>query len=122
MENNKSLFTASLIVSVVAVLISGISMYYLFSITDRVNELLSDSERLSESVAKLAETQEDGEEIFVLREHEEKIGVFDTSGVLVDVIDVRVSSLPETDRELLRYGIYAFSRGELISLIEDYSS
>lgn len=122
MDNHKSLFTASLIVSVVAVLISGLSLYFLFSITDQVSELRAGADRLSNSVAKLAETCPDSEEVFVLREFEGIIGVFDTSGVLIDVIDVQVISLPEADREMLQRGIYAFSRLELMSLIEDYNS
>ena len=62
-----------------------------------------------------------GEVLFVAKEYEEKIGIFDTSGCLVQTIDIYTKTLPKTDRALLREGIELRSEDELISLIEDYS-
>ena len=61
------------------------------------------------------------EVLFIAKEYEEKIGIFDTSGCLVQTIDIYTKTLPKTDRALLREGIELRSEDELISLIEDYS-
>ena len=60
--------------------------------------------------------------LFVVKEYEEKIGIFDTEGRLLQTIDIYTKTLPKTDRALLREGIELRSASELDSLIEDYSS
>lgn len=120
MDNNKGLNAAVLVAAIAAFLISAASLYYTITLSGQVAALTEGTEILNSTVAGLAET-EAKEEIFILREYEGVIGVFDNAGVLTDVIDVQVKSLPETDREMLEAGIYAFSRGELIALIEDYT-
>lgn len=59
--------------------------------------------------------------LFIAKEYEEKIGIFDTAGRLLQTIDIYTKTLPKTDRALLREGIELRSEAELISLIEDYS-
>jgi hypothetical protein len=113
--------SAALIVALAAVLISAISLYFIVSVSVQLDRLTENAAKLSLSVSELAAGSETDEEIFVLREYEGVIGVFDSSGVLVDIINVQVISLPEADRRMLESGIYAFSRGELLSLIEDYT-
>ncbi|HOA84781.1 MAG: hypothetical protein GX057_04315 [Clostridiales bacterium] len=122
LENDKrELTTAALIVALAAVLISAISLYFIVSVSVRLDRLTTEAEKLNSAVSELAAGEETGEQVFVLHEYEGVIGVFDSSGVLVDIINVKVMSLPEADRKMLESGIYAFSRGELLSLIEDYT-
>lgn len=59
--------------------------------------------------------------LFVAKEYEEKIGIFDIEGHLLQTIDTYTKTLPKTDRALLREGIELRSEAELIALIEDYS-
>lgn len=59
---------------------------------------------------------------WMLREHNGKIGIFSTeSGELLEVLEVHIKTLPTADRALLREGISARSKKELLSLIEDYT-
>ena len=67
-------------------------------------------------------TEDSGEVLFIVREYEEKIGIFDRHGKLLRIIDIYTKTLPKTDRALLREGIELRSQAELDSLIEDYSS
>lgn len=60
--------------------------------------------------------------VWIVREYEERIGVFSENGELVRVIDVYTKTLPEADRRLLREGIRVTSEKQLYSIIEDYSS
>lgn len=76
-------------------------------------------ENIPESEAK-TETIE--ERIWIIREYEGRIGIFSEGGVLLDVIDVYVKTLPETDKNLLRDGIRITSDQALRAIIEDYSN
>ena len=58
----------------------------------------------------------------IVKEYEGKIGIFTEDGALVNIIDVYVKTLPETDRRLLREGIKVLSEQELRSITQDYSS
>ena len=58
---------------------------------------------------------------WILRSHGERIGIFDENGILLEVLDVQIKTLPKADQLLLEEGIYANSRELLNSLIEDYS-
>ena len=60
--------------------------------------------------------------IWIVREYEEKIGVFSENDELLLVIDTYTKTLPETDRRLLKEGILITSREALYSIIEDYSN
>ena len=82
--------------------------------TDQVYVLLDVEEETKEASAPPAV-------LFIAREYEEKIGIFDTDGRLIQTIDIYTKTLPKTDRALLREGIELRSEDELISLIEDYS-
>ena len=60
-------------------------------------------------------------EIFTLKSYKGKIGIFDSSAKLIDVIEVYVKTLPSTDRRMLEEGIEVSGREALISAIEDYT-
>lgn len=62
------------------------------------------------------------ESTWVVREHEEKIGVFSEDGVLLRVVDVYTKTLPRADRVLLREGIAVTSRQDLYALMEDFGA
>ena len=57
-----------------------------------------------------------------VREHEEKIGVFDQNGTLLEVWNVYTKTLPKADRVMLREGVALYSEAELVRLREDYTS
>lgn len=56
-----------------------------------------------------------------VRSYNGVIGVFDEDGRLIEVIDVYVKTLPETDRRLLEEGFTINSMKQLASIIEDYT-
>ncbi len=60
------------------------------------------------------------ESTWVVREYEEKIGIFSEDGALLRVVDVYTKTLPRADRVLLREGIAVSSRQDLYALMEDY--
>ncbi len=60
-------------------------------------------------------------ESFVLREHENIIGIFDTDGNLLGSINLPTVTLPAVERARLTEGIKVESREELERLIESYS-
>ena len=67
-----------------------------------------------------SETEE--ERIWLIREYEGRIGIFDEDGTLLDMIDIYVKTLPETDKRLLKDGIRITSEQALRAIIEDYSN
>ena len=75
-----------------------------------------------EHTENLPETTISEDVLFIVKEYQEKIGVFDTSGRLLSTIDIYTKTLPKTDIALLKEGIKLRSEAELHSLIEDYSS
>jgi len=58
---------------------------------------------------------------WVVRAHDEQIGVFDSEGELEYVVDVYLFTLPQADRELLEQGIHVYDEAELAALMEDYT-
>ncbi len=58
---------------------------------------------------------------WIVREHKERIGIFNSDNVLIHVIETHIKTLPVADRDLLREGIWVSSRKELLSIIEDYT-
>ena len=59
---------------------------------------------------------------FWVREHEGVIGVFGVDGELEYTVEVYIKTLPEKDRQLLKNGIYAASREELLEILGDYNA
>ena len=61
------------------------------------------------------------EDIYVLREHEQRIGIFDADGQLIGTVNLPIVTLPRSEQDRLARGIEVFSREELERLIESYS-
>ncbi len=67
------------------------------------------------------ESEESLEEGWIIKEHDQKIGIFHLDGSLLCVLDTYTKTLPKADRDLLREGISVFTKQELYALIEDYT-
>ena len=61
------------------------------------------------------------EERWTVKAYNEKIGIFNSDGELVEIIDTHIKSLPSKDQALLREGFEVNSKKELYSVIEAYS-
>ena len=61
------------------------------------------------------------DEVYIIRQHMEMIGIFKEDGSLVEVIEVYVKTLPEADRRLLGEGFEVIGDSKLNSVIEDYT-
>ena len=59
--------------------------------------------------------------LWLIKEHNEKIGIFDKNGALIKLIDVYTKTLPKNDRLELQKGFWVSSEKELYSIIEAYS-
>ncbi len=59
---------------------------------------------------------------FWVREHEGVIGVFGIDGELEYTVEVYIKTLPEKDRQLLKNGIYAKDKTELLEILGDYNA
>lgn len=103
----------------------AVTLILFFNLNKQVDELRVDSKEIELKVAKITELNDeianDETVTFILKNYNGVIGVFDQSGILTDIIDVDIKSLPEQDRTMLEAGIWARSRQELASLIEDYT-
>ena len=60
-------------------------------------------------------------EKWLIKEHNEKIGIFDNDGRLIQVIDTYVKTLPKIDRDELKEGFWLNDKNKLYSVIEAYS-
>lgn len=69
-----------------------------------------------------AEKDTPEKKLWIVREYEERIGIFSDNGELLDVIDIYTKTLPATDQNLLREGIRISSEQALRAIIEDYSN
>ena len=58
---------------------------------------------------------------WTVREYNNKIGVFNENGVLLEVIETYIKTLPKAEQELLREGFEVSTKEELYSIIEDYT-
>ncbi len=61
--------------------------------------------------------------LYTLGEYDGKIALFKKGGSMpIEIYDVFVSSLPEEEKDKIREGINADSDGEILKIIEDYTS
>ena len=60
-------------------------------------------------------------ESWTVKAYNEKIGIFDSDGELVEIINTYIKALPSKDQALLREGFEVNSEKELYSVIEAYS-
>lgn len=58
---------------------------------------------------------------WIIRAHDDRIGVFKATGELDYIVDVHIFSLPPSDQELLKNGIWVSDEKELAALMEDYT-
>ena len=86
---------------------------------DSVNNSIDSFEN---SIDNGGDNQGSGEKtVYILKEYNGIIGVFDERGNLMKTINTAVSSLSAQDREQLTHGIITTSNEELAGLIEDLS-
>lgn len=58
---------------------------------------------------------------WIVKAHDEQIGIFGLNGELEFVLDVYLFTLPDSDQAILRDGIFVSGRERLTALIEDYT-
>lgn len=125
MENKNVHIAVWSIMLTFSLVLGAVTLILFFNLNKQVDELRVDSKEIELKVAKITElndeTASDETVTFILKNYNGVIGVFDQSGILTDIIDVDIKSLPEQDRTMLEAGIWARSRQELASLIEDYT-
>lgn len=61
------------------------------------------------------------EKTWIVKAHEEQVGVFDLNGELEFLLDVYLITLPDADQKLLREGIIVSGQEQLTALVEDYT-
>ena len=107
----KSLMTVTGIILLICIMITGLS-------TAAPSEKSFLSEISAEEQPSTA-----NEDKYRLSVYENKVAAFENGkDYPIYISDVYLSTLPETDRELLKKGIYAPDRKALNRLIEDYCS
>jgi hypothetical protein len=113
-------------VTVLAVLLVVASGILLASREDEAAETLPLGETVSGVPMPLpgAEPPPTGEWLYVIREYEGRVAVFERSAPDTPeiVYDTLVKFLPDYDRAALREGIPVKDLGELVSRVEDYIS
>ncbi len=74
------------------------------------------------STVLFSETSTAAASVYTLKEFNGKLAVFETgTDSPLEVFSILVSSLPEGDRDMLKTGIKANTKAELLRLIEDYT-
>ena len=68
-----------------------------------------------------SETNTNSNTVWIVKEYNERIGIYDSNGILLDVIETYVKTLPTTEQQLLKEGFEVSSEKELYSVIEDYT-
>ena len=86
---------------------------------DKYGVLMKEIQGLDTKFVSIEVEESDG---FWVREHEGIIGVFNVVGELEYTVEVYIKTLPKKDRELLKNGIYAASREELLEILGDYNA
>ncbi|HOD02299.1 MAG: hypothetical protein BWY46_01979 [Firmicutes bacterium ADurb.Bin300] len=96
-----------------------------FVILSALNEpelLKNNNETSGSSTVLFSETSTTVASVYTLKEYNGKLAVFETgTDCPLEVFSIFVSSLPETDRDMLKTGIGANTKAELLRLIEDYT-
>ncbi|MBE6535902.1 MAG: hypothetical protein E7677_04695 [Ruminococcaceae bacterium] len=117
--------TAIYAILMIAILV--ISLWFVFNSRDINEVIIEESSMQTEYVyvvkdeIKEPETETaDKEKIYIVREHMDKIGIFDESGTLIKVLEVYVKTLPEADKRMLEEGFEVVGKKQLNAIIEDY--
>ena len=86
---------------------------------DRYEALIKEMKELDSKYVSV-ETYEPSS--FWVREHEGVIGVFGVDGELLYTVEVYIKTLPQKDRQLIRDGIFAKDKAELLEILGDYNA
>ena len=126
MQNQKGFYITLATSTAITVALSVAIFIMTFNVNENMEMLVENSGKLDSQVSSLIQIQDEQEttaqeEIFMLKEYNGIIGVFNESGTLTDIIEVEIKSLPRQDQTMLGTGIWAFSRQELAALIEDFT-
>lgn len=126
-KNNLSIWISLYAILLSAILMFAVSLLLRALKQERmIGEVKKDSSLVYVYLEKESESAFDAvylpsPEGFWAREYREKIGIFYPDGSLYKVLDTYVKTLPESDRHLLKEGIYLENERQLSALIEDYS-
>lgn len=126
MQNQKGFYITLATSTAITVALSVAIFIMMFNVNESMEKLVKSSGKLDSQVSSLIQIHDEQEttaqeEIFMLKEYNGIIGVFNESGTLTDIIEVEIKSLPRQDQTMLGTGIWAFSRQELAALIEDFT-
>ena len=116
-----------LIYSLLMLSIMGFTVFILCKRTNPTTSESSDIKTQEKYVYVYVEPDEDttstalSEELWIVKEHENRIGIFSEDGQLLEVLEIHTNTLPKADQGLLREGITVTDRASLYALIEDYS-
>ncbi len=103
------------------ILLSTVTFAFIFSVK-RSNSTPKDTDTVYIYVsAEVTETADTIENVFFIREYNKKIGIFDRSGKLIQIIDTYVKTLPKSEQTELQEGFWVESDKELYSIIEAYT-
>ena len=109
----KALFT-------IAITVSLISVGAAFTAVSALNRLTNMEKELYGQV--LATPDESQREIYIIKELDGFIAVFDGNGDLLKTTDINTKTLPASDRKLLKEGITVSEREELYEILSDYDT
>ena len=59
--------------------------------------------------------------MFLVKEQNGKIGIYDAEGKLIKIIDTHIKTLPEAERSAIKEGFNVTSEKELYDIIEAYT-
>lgn len=97
----------------------GINLFYTNKLLHRIEQQETDSRSVYAADAPMIAS----DAIYRLYECGGKIGIYDAkTEVLIDIIDVLVTTLPAADRLALKKGIDIYAFSDLARIIEDFST
>ena len=127
-KETKGMTAILLVYSLLMLSIMGITVFILSQrMTTALPQLPNDSKVEEKTVYVYVEKDEEittsttTEEIWIVKEHDRRIGIFSEDGQLLELLEIYTNTLPKADQGLLREGISVTDRSALYALIEDYS-
>ena len=127
-KETKEMTAILLVYSLLMLSIMGLTVFILSRrITPALPQLSNDSKVEEKIVYVYVEKDTEStssiptEEIWIVKEHDRRIGIFSEDGELLELLEIYTNTLPKADQSLLREGITVTSRSALYALIEDYS-
>ena len=118
--SKKTIFYGALLF---ALLFCGVTQCINLSYTNKLLHRVEQQETNSKSVYAADAPMLASDAIYRLYECGGKIGIYDAkTEVLIDIIDVLVTTLPSADRLALKKGIEIYTFSDLAQIIEDFST